>query len=40
MISLARGFTPYSGQSNQGLKETLIAAGFTKAQVVETGKGF
>jgi ubiquinone/menaquinone biosynthesis C-methylase UbiE len=37
---IALGFTPYSGQPNQGLEETLIAAGFTKAQVVETGKGF
>ena len=37
---IALGFTPYSGQPNQGLKETLIAAGFTKAHVVETSKGF
>jgi ubiquinone/menaquinone biosynthesis C-methylase UbiE len=37
---IALGFTPYSGQPNQGLEETLIAAGFTKAQLVETGKGF
>ena len=37
---IALGFTPYSGQPNQGMKETLIAAGFTKAHVVETSKGF
>jgi ubiquinone/menaquinone biosynthesis C-methylase UbiE len=37
---IALGFTPYSGQPNEGLPETLIAAAFTKAQVVETGKGF
>jgi ubiquinone/menaquinone biosynthesis C-methylase UbiE len=37
---IALGFTPYSGQPNQGLEETLIAADFTKAQVVETDKGF
>jgi ubiquinone/menaquinone biosynthesis C-methylase UbiE len=37
---IALGFTPHSGQANKGLSETLIAAGFTKTQVVETGKGF
>jgi ubiquinone/menaquinone biosynthesis C-methylase UbiE len=37
---IALGFTPYSGQPNKGLTETLIAAGFTKAHVVETEKGF
>ena len=42
LVSRARtlGFTPYSGQLNQGLEETLVAAGFTKAHVVETSKGF
>ena len=37
---IALGFTPYSGQSNKGLTETLTAAGFEKASVVETSKGF
>src|ERR1700730_6727827 len=37
---IALGFTPYSGQPNKGLTETLIAAGFTKVHVVETDKGF
>jgi SAM-dependent methyltransferase len=37
---VALGFTPYSGQANRGLTETLIAAGFTRAQVVEKGKNF
>ena len=37
---IALGFTPYSGQPNRGFEATLIAAGFTKAQVVETGKAF
>jgi ubiquinone/menaquinone biosynthesis C-methylase UbiE len=37
---IALGFTPYSGQPNKGLTEALIAAGFTKARVVETPKGF
>jgi SAM-dependent methyltransferase len=37
---IALGFTPYSGQPNRGLTETLVAAGFTKAHVVETDKGF
>jgi SAM-dependent methyltransferase len=36
---IALGFTPYSGQPNKGLTETLIAVGFTKAHVVETDKG-
>jgi ubiquinone/menaquinone biosynthesis C-methylase UbiE len=37
---IALGFTPYSGRPNEGLTETLTAAGFTKAHVVETSKGF
>jgi ubiquinone/menaquinone biosynthesis C-methylase UbiE len=37
---VALGFTPYSGQPNKGLAETLVAAGFTKAHVVEKGKDF
>ncbi|MGB6438362.1 MAG: class I SAM-dependent methyltransferase [Methyloceanibacter sp.] len=37
---IALGFTPYSGQPTRGFEATLIAAGFTKAQVVETGKAF
>lgn len=37
---IALGFTPYSGQPNKGLTETLIAAAFTKAHVVETDKEF
>jgi hypothetical protein len=32
---VALGFTPYSGQPNKGLIETLVAAGFTNANVVE-----
>ena len=36
---IALGFTPYSGQPNQGLKELLIAAGLRSARLVETGKG-
>jgi ubiquinone/menaquinone biosynthesis C-methylase UbiE len=38
--AIALGFTPHSGQPNIGLTETLVAGGFTKAQVVETPKGF
>lgn len=37
---IALGFTPYSGQPKNGLTETLIAPGFTKAHVVETEKVF
>lgn len=37
---IAIGFTTYSGQPKNGLTETLIAAGFTKAHVVETEKAF
>jgi ubiquinone/menaquinone biosynthesis C-methylase UbiE len=38
--TLALGFTPYSGQKNEGLTEKLIAAGFTKAHVLEKGRNF
>jgi ubiquinone/menaquinone biosynthesis C-methylase UbiE len=34
------GFTPYSGQPNSGLAETLTAAGFAKADVLEKDKNF
>jgi ubiquinone/menaquinone biosynthesis C-methylase UbiE len=37
---VALGFTPHSGQASKGVAETLIAAGFTKARVVEREKGF
>ena len=37
---IALGFTRYSGQANKGLSETLTAAGFTKAHVTETDRGF
>ena len=37
---IALGFTPYSGQPNEGLPEKLTSAGFTNAHVVETDKGF
>jgi ubiquinone/menaquinone biosynthesis C-methylase UbiE len=37
---VALGFTPYSGQPNSGLTETLAAAGFTQARVVESDQGF
>ena len=36
---IALGFTPYSGQPSQGLKELLIAVGLRSARLVETGKG-
>ena len=34
------GFTRYSGQPSEGLTETLIAAGFTEAQVLGKDKDF
>ena len=37
---IALGFSPYSGQPNKGLPETLTAAGFRQAHVVESDKGF
>ena len=38
--SIALGFTPYSGQSKDGLPEILTAASFTEAHVVEAEEGF
>jgi len=37
---IALGFTPYSGQQNQWLPQTLTAAGLTKATVVEKDRWF
>ena len=37
---IALGFTPYSGQRNEGLVEALTAAGFARAHVVASDKGF
>jgi ubiquinone/menaquinone biosynthesis C-methylase UbiE len=37
---VALGFTPYSGQPNSGLAETLTAAGFANAHVLEKDKDF
>jgi len=37
---IALGFTPYSGQPKKGLTETLMAAGFTNANVVERDNWF
>jgi ubiquinone/menaquinone biosynthesis C-methylase UbiE len=37
---IALGFTPYSGQSKNGLPEMLGAAGFTEAYLVEAEEGF
>ena len=37
---IALGFTPYSGQSQTGLTETLTEAGFTAAELVTGDKGF
>jgi ubiquinone/menaquinone biosynthesis C-methylase UbiE len=39
-VSIALGFTPYSGQQNKGLTEVLEAAGFSKATVVEKNNWF
>jgi ubiquinone/menaquinone biosynthesis C-methylase UbiE len=38
--SIALGFTPYSGQSKNGLPDMLTAAGFTEAHLVEAEEGF
>ena len=38
--TVALGFTPYSGQRNEGLVEALTAAGFARAHVVASDKGF
>jgi hypothetical protein len=37
---IALGFTPYAGQPREGLTDTLAAAGFTDAHLVENDKGF
>ena len=37
---IALGFTPYSGQSKDGVPELLANAGFPNARVVESGNGF
>lgn len=37
---IALGFTPYSGQSKDGVPELLANAGFPNARVVESDKGF
>jgi ubiquinone/menaquinone biosynthesis C-methylase UbiE len=37
---IALGFTVYSGQPKEGLPDTLMAAGFANAHVMETDKGF
>ncbi|MGI8570282.1 MAG: class I SAM-dependent methyltransferase [Methylocella sp.] len=37
---VALGFTAYSGQPNTGLTDTLTAAGFAKAHVLERDKSF
>jgi hypothetical protein len=37
---MALGFTCYSGQPNQGCIETPALAGFTKAHMAETDRGF
>ncbi len=36
----ALGFTPYSGQSKNGLPEVLTGAGFSEVNVVEADEGF
>jgi hypothetical protein len=36
--TVALGFTPYSGQPSEGLTEELMAAGLTRAHVVEKDK--
>jgi ubiquinone/menaquinone biosynthesis C-methylase UbiE len=38
--TIALGFTPYSGQRNEGLTEKLSAAGFTKPRVVAKDNNF
>ena len=38
--TIALGFTPYSGQRNEGLTEKLSAAGFTKPRVVAKDGNF
>ena len=38
--TIALGFTPYSGQSKDGVPELLTNAGFANVRLVESGKGF
>jgi len=38
--TVAVGFTPQSGQPRAGITDTLIAAGFIEARLVETNRGF
>ena len=38
--TIALGFTPYSGQRNEGLTEKLGAAGFTKPHLVAKDNNF
>ena len=38
--TIALGFTPYSGQRNEGLTEKLSAAGFVRPRVVAKDKNF
>jgi len=38
--TIALGFTPYSGQPNKGLTETLSAAGFIRPRMVAKDKNF
>jgi ubiquinone/menaquinone biosynthesis C-methylase UbiE len=38
--SIALGFTPYAGQTKEGLPERLTAVGFTEVRVVESTLGF
>jgi SAM-dependent methyltransferase len=37
---IAMAFTPYAGQKGDGLTETLVAAGFTQAQLAERDGNF
>ena len=37
---IALGFTPYSGQRSEGLTDTVIAAGFTDAHILQKDKDF
>lgn len=37
---IALGFTPYSGQSKNGVPEKLAAAGFVSTRIVESDAGF
>jgi ubiquinone/menaquinone biosynthesis C-methylase UbiE len=37
---IALGFTPYSGQQRTGITESLSAAGFAQARLVQTEHGF